>query len=606
METATAVLDSFDSVFERFELCTKQELLKIGFLVISFILGTVDMVTDWINWKQWSTFGGYSQYYFMYIFQTAFLCAAVVGTILWTAEAFLMIKRSREFILRYQQRSSTNKMEKLRRKQKRTQKSEHTSWLSRVGFIVRLLIGLMEDLPVVILIYYSPIVPFCGVPAKQERYSPTTIAAVASSMLNSTWTMFILYWDLFECNKKMTDAQCCCTVIRSVYEQISLCVCFCGCCGCATTSNCDCLCLGQSRVEAKVRGTCKLIGFRIGRIILFVFIFLLYLTIFIVGGMTLSNVFNTPVLDRSVLWDLEYTSSIKADKIGPGLDSRQDAAMFVTMVYELPNSYHVGLYDNRNVNIANSASVYQIQNRLYIGQFNELEHLKDGTLTKVITCSRIFPFLDKIDESLFNWKNSRKLNRSTTDIFNCKMIFRLRYYPNNNNWNPFINFVHEFYKDITVEWGIYIEDHNTCPIGFRPLPVSSLLTESVKQDIVNYTCSLSCINATDICRNATYGQFEESDSKNPWTTMTGEPQFYLTVNDQQTVDSCHFKTYFKYTSEFCDKYWGGFLPVKVPEFVKHYPQFITIPMTYKKIDTPYPFLDSKCSKVWAEGEKLWF
>ena len=244
--------------------------------------------------------------------------------------------------------------------------------------------------------------------------------------------------------------------------------------------------------------------------------------------MTISFVNKNPVLERSIVGVGELTREMKLDKIGPGLDSRTDAAMFVTMVYELPNWYHIGLSDNRNVNIAKSASVYQIQNRLYIGQFNELEHLKDGTLTKTIPCNRVFPFLDKIDESLFNWKNSQQLNRSTTDIFNCKIIFRLRYYPSNNNWNPFVNFVHDFHKDITVEWGIYIKDKETCPTGFRPLQVSSLLSATVKQDIVNYTCSSSCINATDICRKAAYGRFEESQIRRSLSELASRHQFYLT------------------------------------------------------------------------------
>ena len=212
------------------------------------------------------------------------------------------------------------------------------------------------------------------------------------------------------------------------------------------------------------------------------------------------------------------TKSIQADKIGPGLDSRTDAAMFINMVYELPNWYHVGLYDNRNINIANSASVYQIQNRLYIGQFQELEHLKDGSLTKAILCARIFPFMEKMDELLFQWNNSKKLN--TTDFSKCKLIFNLRYHPTNNNWNPFLNLLHKFFNYITVEWGIYVEDSKICPGGFLPLPASLLLTVAVKQDTVNYTCSSTCINATNICREAKYGKFVESDSQNSSISKT--------------------------------------------------------------------------------------
>ena len=83
METAAAILDSCDNVFSQCDMPTKKELLKISFLITSFILGTVDLITDWINWKQWSSVGGYDQHYLMHIFQTTFLCAAVVGTILW-------------------------------------------------------------------------------------------------------------------------------------------------------------------------------------------------------------------------------------------------------------------------------------------------------------------------------------------------------------------------------------------------------------------------------------------------------------------------------------------------------------------------------------------
>ena len=94
-------------------------------------------------------------------------------------------------------------------------------------------------------------------------------------------------------------------------------------------------------------------------------IFALFMGNFVLSTMTLGVAFQYPTVERFVG---PLTKSIQADKIGPGLDSRADAAVFISMVYELPNWYHVSLYDNRNVNIAKSASVYQIQNRLYIGQ----------------------------------------------------------------------------------------------------------------------------------------------------------------------------------------------------------------------------------------------
>ena len=112
------------------------------------------------------------------------------------------------------------------------------------------------------------------------------------------------------------------------------------------------------------------------------------------------------------------------------------------------------------------------------------------------------------------------------------------------------------------------------------------MTDTVKQDIVHYTCSPSCINATGICHDASYGTFEVNSfetfsSRTTGLFLTTEPQLFLTVNDRQQIDFCFFKTKFQYTNEFCDKFWTSFHPVKVPGFIKQsYPQFITMPMTY--------------------------
>ena len=97
----------------------------------------------------------------------------------------------------------------------------------------------------------------------------------------------------------------------------------------------------------------------------------------------------------------------------------------------------------------------------------------------VIPCSRIFPVVDSIDESLFKWKNSQNLN--FTNFSSCKLIFRLRYHPTNNHWNPFVQFKHTFAKFITVEWGIHVQESETRPTGFQPVLVLSLLTDTVKR-----------------------------------------------------------------------------------------------------------------------------
>ena len=51
------------------------------------------MITDWINWAEWSKVGGYDQYYFASIFQKIFLCVAAVGTGLLIIEVFVIIKK---------------------------------------------------------------------------------------------------------------------------------------------------------------------------------------------------------------------------------------------------------------------------------------------------------------------------------------------------------------------------------------------------------------------------------------------------------------------------------------------------------------------------------
>ena len=94
MESATTLLEGCISTVSQCGICTKKKQLKIGVLIVSFILGTVDMVTDWINWNQWTSVGGYDQFHFIFIFQIAFLCATAAGTFLWTIEVILMIHRS--------------------------------------------------------------------------------------------------------------------------------------------------------------------------------------------------------------------------------------------------------------------------------------------------------------------------------------------------------------------------------------------------------------------------------------------------------------------------------------------------------------------------------
>ena len=97
--------------------------------------------------------------------------------------------------------------------------------------------------------------------------------------------------------------------------------------------------------------------------------------------------------------------------------------MFIFIEME-PNFLQVVLYDDEGNDKFTSASANQIINRLYIGQFEELSHLKEETLTKAVPCSRIFSFMDKVDETLFLWNISTP--PSDADFSHCKLIFTFR------------------------------------------------------------------------------------------------------------------------------------------------------------------------------------
>ena len=73
------------------EPCIKNVRCRKVFLIITFILVTFDLVTDWINWNQWSEVGGYSAHQAIYIYTTTFLLAASFGTALWTIEIITIV-----------------------------------------------------------------------------------------------------------------------------------------------------------------------------------------------------------------------------------------------------------------------------------------------------------------------------------------------------------------------------------------------------------------------------------------------------------------------------------------------------------------------------------
>ena len=86
-----SMVHDFGNVFSCCERCTKNKRCKQTILVITFILMSFDLVTDWINWKLWLEVGGYSFHYLVFVFKTTFLCVAVVGTVIYTTETIVIV-----------------------------------------------------------------------------------------------------------------------------------------------------------------------------------------------------------------------------------------------------------------------------------------------------------------------------------------------------------------------------------------------------------------------------------------------------------------------------------------------------------------------------------
>ena len=596
---------------------------------------TFDLVTDWINWKQWSEVGGYNWHHLVYIIQIAFLCVASVGTALWTIETITIILKlfdihrmvnkevenpsdkvkefperndaegqeerfngteesseqlrdvveqgnifeeteeksseelgedteeqhiqfdkseqtqekprtdegeeeinldetgdplekpyndsAEEALEKFSEKSRDcgdvkkivetekphenvendseelekniegmsnnperkkddnivydNKLVETRIKRDEWEKEEsreeksidrRQKYVYRSAIVILMLTGLLEDLPVVIVTFYTAASPSCGFPARQEVGSVLTMVTILSAMLNSLWTMIILFCELCDCQK------CWCQREKDTYSKKSF----------KNLPQKTCrqrpMNLGPSKYCRK-RWVVVL-----GKILLFGFIFLLFSGNFIMGMLTLGHITGSismsPIGVKSILYLRHF---VTADRLGPGLDGRRDEAMFIYLEMKLPQQYQVVLRDHKSDILSKSAWTNRIFNRLYIGQFEELSHLKDGTLTKAIPCSRVFPFMDKVDEKLFLWKDS--MRSFDTDLSACKLIFTLGYFPNETDWNnPFANIFHGLYECITVEWGILVNNESICPSGLRPLSINEVLTNEVENDIISY------------------------------------------------------------------------------------------------------------------------
>ena len=457
----------------------------------------------------------------------------------------------------------------------------------RLAIILLILTGFLEDFPVVIVTFYTATSTACGMPARQEGGSVLTMTTIISAMMNSLWTMIILFGELCDCQKlyRNISYRCCAKIKYITIKKTFKTLCQKTCCQKSTN-------LRLSKHHWKG----YLIKF--GKTLLFGFIFLLFSGNFAMGMLTIGHISGFISLRPiGITFPFYLTHSVPTGPLGPGLDGKRDEAMFIYNLIGLRSPHQVVLYDDKGNVKGRSIWTNQILNRLYIGQFEELSHLKGGNLTKAIPCSRIFPFGDKFEESLLVQNVS--MQSLYINVSDCKLIFNIRYYPVNNDWNPFKDILHGFYKYITIEWGIYVSNKNSCPWAITALRANDtdVLTSDIKDNLIKYTCSSACGDDANICDNAHHLTFRSSrQTINAYVP----PRLFLAINDLKVADSCIFHAVFEYSQKFCDESWSTTQTVDVPQEIQDaYPQFITIPELYR-LDKERETLVPKyfCNEMW--------
>ena len=168
------------------------------------------------------------------------------------------------------------------------------------------------------------------------------------------------------------------------------------------------------------------------------------------------------------------------------------------------------------------------------------------------------------------------------------------------DWNPFKEINHQFYRNITIEWGIYTSSKKFCPWAvtdlFRAIDIVDLTSE-MKDDLVKYTCSSACGDDANICDN----RYTVSVQDYGIRSNTRAPDLpFLAINHLKVADSCLFNTSFGYSLKFCSESWSGVQTVDVPQEIQGaYPQFITMPELYRfDYKHLFPVPKSFCNEMW--------
>ena len=456
------------------------------------------------------------------------------------------------------------------------EKSSSNRTVNRLRIAVLILAGMLEDFPNVIVIYHTALMPLCGSKTKQEIGSGVTIATIVSSMLNSLWTMICLFFELCSCAK------------RNPKELILN----------GEDSDENSVELSQKKQVTKTRDlqkpskACNTEALEItGKIFVCFVVFVTFTATFIFGFMTLSHVLGFIDLKFTYAGPLNLSTHVITSFYGPGLDAKRDEAMFIYLHYNLSDSHYITLNRSNNRH-TKSASFGQVIYRLYIGQFQELSHLRGETLRKAVPCSRDMPFLQNLEE--------------LADYTDCKIIFTLRYFPINNNWQPFNNLIHDYHKFITIEYGIHIKDNKTCPYWINQTSSSSFFSEHVKRDILKYSCNSSCGQVGNICENVKSWNIDQRQEMNSTNGSVEQWHLSLAVHDLKTADICDFHLTFEHSNKFCDRSWGEIEHVKVPEEIRNsYPEFITVPITTTWDESRnLRKFNNSCDKLWQNDTFL--
>ena len=226
----------------------------------------------------------------------------------------------------------------------------------RLGIIVLILIGFLEDLPVVIAVHYTSVIPMCGVPAKQAFGSGVTLATIISSMLNSLWTMILLLCELCKCAEKGFCFSCYVPRKEKTEKFGKL--------G-HIQGNRPTPMLGKRKTNRKgylkksMKPSAKKRCFTLGKIILCVIIFLLFSTTFGLGFLTMGYVLGFISLRFVKAGAFILHSTVFTGYLGPGLDAKPDQAMFIYLRYKLPDWHQVVLHNKSAVTMVKSASFRQ-------------------------------------------------------------------------------------------------------------------------------------------------------------------------------------------------------------------------------------------------------